>query len=222
LSAPFSPSPALAALLPQAVTRLLLIRHAEVEASYQRIFGGRIDMNLSPRGEEQAVMLANWLRHRPLDALYASPMKRVQQTLIPLLKNGAPRPVIMDDLREVDFGDWTGHAWDAVHEKFGAKAAEWLHQIERGAILNGETGTAFRNRVEPCLREIIHQHSGQTVAIACHGGVICMILSLLAELPLSKTSLFNIEYASVSQIVLHPHRVELQLLDFTPWRDLPQ
>jgi bisphosphoglycerate-dependent phosphoglycerate mutase len=29
-------------------TTLILIRHAEVEAAYQGVFGGTIDMNLSP------------------------------------------------------------------------------------------------------------------------------------------------------------------------------
>ncbi len=44
------------------VTRLLLIRHAEIEPSYQGVFGGRIDMNLSERGHEQAKLLAKFLR----------------------------------------------------------------------------------------------------------------------------------------------------------------
>ena len=49
-------------------TRLLLIRHGEVEARYQGIFGGRIDMNLSPRGKRQAKMLADYLRGKTIDA----------------------------------------------------------------------------------------------------------------------------------------------------------
>ena len=65
-------------------TRLFLTRHAEVEARYQKVFAGRLDVALSPRGQAQAVALADWLRRRPLDAIYASPMRRVQQTLTPL------------------------------------------------------------------------------------------------------------------------------------------
>ena len=33
---------------PPTATRLLLIRHGEVEANYHKKFGGWIDMNLSP------------------------------------------------------------------------------------------------------------------------------------------------------------------------------
>ncbi len=90
-------------------TRLLLIRHAEVEERYHKIFGGTIDMNLSPRGQEQARKLAGYLHGRKMDAIYASPMKRVQQTLAPCLNSGAPAQTIMPGLREIHFGDWTGH-----------------------------------------------------------------------------------------------------------------
>src|SRR5262245_20138703 len=93
---------------PATTTRLLFIRHGEVEARYQNVFGGRIDMDLSPGGNTQAIALARYLRHRHLDAIYASPMKRVQQTLAPLLVETAHTPVILPGLREVDFGDWTG------------------------------------------------------------------------------------------------------------------
>ena len=201
------------------LTRLLLIRHAEVEVRYQNVFGGRVDMEISPRGHSQAALLAGFLRRRKMDAIYASPMKRVQQTLAPFLNNGAPRLVILPDLREVDFGDWTGHGWDAVREQFSVSAFEWLDHLERGTIPNAEPIAAFRARIEPCLREILGRHPGQTVAVFCHGGVIRMMLSLLLELPLSRMRAFDFEYASVSEIEWQTHRMEIQLLNFTPWRD---
>ncbi len=202
------------------LTRLLLIRHAEVESRYQRTFGGRIDMNLSSRGRKQAGILAGYLRGKTLNAIYASPMKRVQQTLAPLLKNGARAPTVLPGLREVDFGDWTGFNWEEVRRKFGVHPYDWLDEIELGAVPNGENGVQFRARVESCLFEVIRRHPGGTVAIFCHGGVIRMMLAILLELPLPKTNAFEIEYASVTQVVLRPHLNEIELLNFTPWRDL--
>lgn len=199
-------------------TRLLLIRHAEVELRYQHVFGGRIDMDISPRGRSQAGALADFLRHKPLDALYASPMKRVQQTLAPLLNNGAPQPVVMPDLREVDFGDWTGLNYDQVQQKFGVGASGWLDQLERAAIPNAENGATHRARIEPCLRRIMAGHVGQTVAIFCHGGVTRMILSLLLELPFPKTDAFQIDYASVTEVTIGLERTRIELLNFAPWR----
>jgi broad specificity phosphatase PhoE len=201
-------------------TRLLLIRHGEVEEKYQGIFGGRIDMDLSPRGREQAQILADYLRSKTIDAIYASPMKRVQQTLAPTLKLNGHAQTIFDDLREVDFGDWTGMNWIAVRDKFQFAVHEWLHQIEHPGAPNGESGRTFRARVEPCLRTIVQKHHCQNVAVFCHGGVIRMLLAILLDLPLPKTNSFEVEYASITQVALHPHMAEVELLNFTPWRDL--
>jgi len=201
-------------------TRLLLIRHGEVEPRHQHTFGGRIDMNLSARGREQAESLAEYLHRKTIGAIYASPMKRVQQTLAPFLNNGAPPQTILPALRELDFGDWTGLGWQAVSERFGFSAYEWLDQIEHKGAPNGENGKTFRARVEPCLCEIARRHRGQNVAVFCHGGVIRMMLAILLDVPLPKTNHFEIEYASVTQVALHPHTAEVELLNFTPWRDL--
>ncbi len=201
-------------------TRLLLIRHGEVEKRYQGIFGGRIDMNLSPRGKRQAKILADYLRAKTIDAIYASPMKRVQQTLAPTLKLSRHQQNIFDGLREVDFGDWTGHGWAVVREKFGFPEHEWLEQIENPGAPNGENSRTFRARVEPCLREILRKHAGENVAIFCHGGVVRVALSILLNLPLPQMRSFDVEYASITQVALHPHMAEVELLNFTPWRDL--
>jgi broad specificity phosphatase PhoE len=207
---------------PAPVTRLLLIRHAEVEPAYQGVFGGRIDMNLSERGHEQAKLLAKFLRGKRIDAIYASPMKRVQQTFAPSRRHHPVKQVIMPGLREINFGDWTGFAWDAVREKFGIKPHEWLDKIELGVVPNGESTAHFRKRVEPCLRRAIRENRGKKVAIFCHGGVIRMMLAIILDLPLPKTGAFDIEYTSVTQVALHPHLNEIELLNFTPWRDLPK
>jgi broad specificity phosphatase PhoE len=204
---------------PSPPTRLLLIRHAEIEPRYQHAFGGRIDMNLSARGRAQARTLAQFLRGKQLAAIYSSPMKRVQQTLAPLFKNGAPVQTILPGLQEVDFGDWSGYNWNQVREKFGVHPYDWLDEIELGAVPNGENGVQFRARVESCLYEIIGRHPGETAAIFSHGGVIRMILAILLNLPLPKTNSFEIEYTSVTQVALHPELNEVELLNFTPWRD---
>jgi hypothetical protein len=47
------------------------------------------------------------------------------------------------------------------------------------------------------------------------------MLAILLDLPLPKTSAFDIEYASVTQVSVQPGRCEIKLLNFTPWRDAP-
>jgi broad specificity phosphatase PhoE len=199
-------------------TRLILIRHGEVEERYHRVFGGRIDMGLSELGCRQAAALAEHFGPGTLDVIYASPMRRAQQTLEPLIRHSRSAPITEHDLREVDFGDWTGLKWEEVRERFNVSAFDWLAQIERGAIQNAECGARLRSRIEPCLQAILERHVGQTVGIICHGGVIRMLLSLLIDVPLAKTASFEIDYASVSEITVAGPRREIQLLNFAPWK----
>ena len=205
--------------VPQRPTQLVLIRHGEVEAAYQRVFGGRIDMNLSPRGQEQAAALAKWLGRQPLNAVYRSPMKRVQQTFAPFgaTNDWSARATVVPDLREVDFGDWTGLTWEAVREKFGVSAFQWLNELDRGGIANAENAQSYRERVGTFVRDVLTKHPTENIAVFCHGGVIRMILSVLLNIPLPRMSGFEIDYASVTNVAILPHKAEVQFLNYTPW-----
>jgi len=146
-------------------TRLYLIRHAEVAVPYQRVFAGRLDIELSEHGHQQARALVPWLTSLAPRAVYASPMLRVRQTLEPWLRNGGPTPVLCPELREVDFGEWTGVGWDEVQARFGQSPWDWLALLEQNAIRAAEPCEAFRSRVAACLERILQEQPGRTVAV---------------------------------------------------------
>src|SRR5436190_15132881 len=62
------------------VTEVLLIRHGQQEADFQGPIGGTVDPPLSERGLMQAELLGRWLSIRPIAAIYASNLRRAQQT----------------------------------------------------------------------------------------------------------------------------------------------
>ena len=206
--------------LPNHPTQLYFIRHGEVEEKYHKVFGGsRIDMALSPLGQKHGEAVAAWLKDTKLDKIYASPMLRVQQTLAPLAQQRGLEPEMMSGLREIDFGDWTGHRWDEVQSKFGVSAFDWLEIIESNGIPNGESVAGIRARVQECLIRIVNAHPHQKVAVFCHGGIIRVMLALLLGWPLAHMAHFNIEYGSISVVELLPerkHAVEIELLNFQP------
>jgi broad specificity phosphatase PhoE len=201
-------------------TRLYLLRHGEVEARYHRVFGGKIDMELSPLGHEQVAALADYFRRHPPHVMYSSPMKRVQQTLAPLAKWTELNPIILPGLREVDFGTWTGLGWEQVYERFKVSAYDWLKELEAGSIAGAESTADFRERVGESLQQILTESAHKEVAVVAHGGVIRMLLAILLELPFAKMSIFDVEYASITKVKIAPSKVEVELLNFSPWRDL--
>lgn len=208
-------------MTPGLPTRLLFLRHAEVEEAYHRVFGGRIDMAISPLGHRQAEALAEYVarKFRP-DAIYASPMQRVRLTLQPLLARIPLQPIVDEGLREVDFGAWTGLRWHQISERYGVTAYDWLDALERGTMPEAEPEELFRRRVETVLRRVRAEQPGRTSIVACHGGVIRMALSVLLDLPLHKMTHLEVDYASLTWVDCLDRKVEMQLHNFTPWRDL--
>lgn len=201
-------------------TRLLFLRHAEVDDAYHRVFGGRIDMSLSQLGCEQAEALADYLARKfRIDAIYASPMRRVHRTIEPLLARVPLQPIVLENLREVDFGAWTGLGWHQIAERFGVTAFDWLDHLERGTMPEAEPGEMFRRRVGEALTSILTEQAGRQVVVACHGGVIRMALAVLLDLPLHKMTHLEIEYASLTWIDCRGPRRYLHLHNFVPWRD---
>lgn len=206
-------------------THLYLLRHAEVEEQFHRTFGGSgTDMALSPTGHDQAACLAGWLRNLEFDAAYLSPMQRVQLTAQPWLAHHRGSVTTLPDLREVHFGSWTGLTWHGVHEKFGVSAFDWLHQLDTG-FPEGEDATRFTGRLRDCLDRILAEQHGRKVAVFCHGGVVRGLLSILLDLPLTRFEAFEVDYASCTWVTVGESKAgrtrnEVQLLNFTPWRDL--
>jgi len=177
-------------------------------------------MALSTRGHEQASALAAYLHRKRFHAVYASPMKRVQQTLEACRDNGLPQPEILPELREVDFGDWTGLSWEEVERRFGISPLTWLEQLDCDGIENAECTASLRGRLEPVLHKLLRKHTGQEVALFCHGGVIRMLLALLLDWPLPQLAAVEIDYASLTQVVWNEKRSRVNLLNLSPWRDL--
>ena len=209
--------------VPRHPTRLYLIRHGEVEARYHQIFGGsQIDMGLSPLGERHAEELAEWMGDARLDAVYTSPMRRALLTAGPMLRRRGLEPRVREELREVDFGDWTGHRWQEIQERFGVAAYDWLEIMERAGIPNGESAAAVKARVQPCLQRILEENAHRNVAVVCHGGIVRVALCLLLEIPFAHMAHFNVDYGSVTVVELQPHKkhaLEIELLNFCPLSD---
>lgn len=201
-------------------TQLVLVRHGEVEERYHRVFGGsKIDMGLSELGHRQAAAIADWFGEASIGRVFSSPMLRVKETMAPLMARRRLEGVEIDDLREVDFGEWTGLRWEEVQELFGVSAFDWLEVLDKGELPGGETAIDLRERVRPCLDRILRESAHQRVVVYCHGGIIRVILGLLLDLPLARMAHFNVEYGSISVVELQPHKrhaVELELLNYQP------
>lgn len=159
-----------------AVTRLVLVRHGESGAQAGGFLAGHdACTGLSDHGRAQARALAARLRTGelgPVSALYASEMSRAIETasiIGPAI--GHPEPRVDCGVCELHPGDADGLTWAEIEQRwptrFGTGWDPNWHEIA-----NAESWTSMRERVRTSLDRIASTHPGETVVVACHGGVI--------------------------------------------------
>lgn len=173
---------------------IILIRHAipvrrELET-------GIADPELSPAGVRQSELLAQYLSSETLDALYASPMRRAQETAAPIAESLSLGVSIVDGVAEFDRNsEW----YVPVEELKAANDPRWHELISGQWSGTDESEKEFSERVVDSIENIIANHSGQRVAVVCHGGVINTYIASILGLG-SQRGFFYPNYTSIHRI----------------------
>jgi 2,3-bisphosphoglycerate-dependent phosphoglycerate mutase len=146
---------------------LLIIRHG-LPLRVERTDGGPADPELGEPGLAQAQRLADWLSHEPIAAVYASPMRRAQQTAQPLASR-----LGLDIITEPRIAEWDRSS----SEYIPLEELKVTDEVKYRALMNGEIDTSidivdFQKDVIAAAEEIIARHKGELVVMVCHGGVI--------------------------------------------------
>lgn len=155
-------------------TTLLLVRHGESQGGDH--FCGRVDVPLTPNGLIEAHWAGRALRSVtrivPIDALYASPLQRARDTAA-IMGKAVRRPVrIRSGLVERHFGAWDGRP--IVDIPTTELARLWADN--RFAPPGGESVAALTRRVSCAVNRMVANHTGATVVMVAHGGVIRALL----------------------------------------------
>ena len=172
---------------------LLLIRHAlPVRRELEQ---GAADPELSEAGHQQAQHLADYLSTERLDAVYASPMRRAQQTAAPVAASQGLSIVTADGVAE-----WDRNAshYVPVEELKAANDPRWQAMVA-GEWESDEPQEQFIERVVTTVESIIDRHRSQRVAVVCHGGVINHYLAHILGLPASN-GFFYPNYTSIHRV----------------------
>jgi alpha-ribazole phosphatase len=149
--------------------RLFLVRHCEPVLSC--VLLGQCDPPLSDAGRAHAATL---LRDTELLAVYSSPLRRALETASTMAR-GTPIEIV-EDLREITFGEWDGRAWNEIAQSdpdFAArKLADWRGVTPRG----GEPWEDFAARVKNAFERI--RVRPRPAAIVAHAAVNQVIANI--------------------------------------------
>ena len=162
-------------------TRLYLIRHAQSEGNTgEDLTTG--DPDLTDVGRLQAERLGKRMKDARLDLLYASPLRRTQETAFAIADITGLEVIPKADLREVTLG----------RDDFDIRLlpAEEQAQIARRVIAEGtwdafpgsEGSAASRRRIAGVMDEIIAENPGKRVAVVVHAAFIQTYVSMILGL----------------------------------------
>jgi broad specificity phosphatase PhoE len=172
-----------ALLIGGGATRLYLVRHAQSQSNTgEDLTTG--DPDLTEIGYEQAKRLGARLGKQRIDAIYASPLRRCQETAAAIAEVAGDNLEIIPkaDLREVDTG-----AADLdirvlppdVQEKIAARV---ISEGTWDAFPGGEGSAPARARITAVMDQIIEANPGRRVVVVVHAGFIQTYVSLVLGL----------------------------------------
>jgi len=185
------------------MSSILLVRHGETPLNVARVLQPA-DTPLSERGLAQAHALAQRLRTMQLAAIVSSDLPRARQTAEAIA--AATGVSIETDalLRERNFGDWRGLAYDTL-------PADPL--VMTAAPPGGESAAEFDARVARAFAFVVQQASMMqpgALAVVSHGLVIRAMLAAHIEMPAGLASPTHLGNTGLSVCAAEPpHRASL-------------
>ncbi len=171
-------------------TRLFLVRHGAVE-SPGGVFYGQLDVQLSRKGMEQTRLAARNLSGASISAVISSDLSRCQALAREIGSMHGLEPVIAPELREVDFGEWTGLTWQEIERVYPGEFRRRMANLATYRPPGGESISDVRKRVMPLIGRLPRDYPGGAVAVAAHGGINRVVLAALLKMPMD--NIFSID-----------------------------
>jgi 2,3-bisphosphoglycerate-dependent phosphoglycerate mutase len=167
--------------------KLVIVRHGQSRWNLENKFTGWIDIDLSPKGEEEALEAGGKLKGYKFDKAYTSDLIRAQRTLDIILKEIGQEdiPVEKDKaLNERMYGDLQGLNKDECREKFGEEQVRLWRRSYDIAPPNGESLKDTADRVMPYYEKKIKKdlEEGKDVLLSAHGNSLRALMMYLENI----------------------------------------
>ncbi|WP_261985760.1 bifunctional RNase H/acid phosphatase [Microbispora sp. CSR-4] len=182
-------------------TSLLLLRHGQTPLSVEKRFSGLGDPSLTPTGLAQAEAAALRLSREPyeVEVIVTSPLARARQTAEAVAARTGLQVLVDDDLRETDFGDWEGHTFAEIQQRWPRELAAWLADPDV-APPGGESFASTARRVEQARDRIVKAHEGRSVVVVSHVTPIKMLVRFALGAPPEALYRMHLDLACLSAI----------------------
>ena len=191
-----------------------LLRHGEVAAD-SWAFRGSTDIALSEKGWKQ-MRTASAAMDR-VDHIATSPMQRCKHFAEELSAKQQTDLMTLDNMREINFGDWEGLSFEQLEAKHGPLLQQFWQSPVGICPPQGEPFDVFTCRVLEAWQTWINADVGNHRLLIAHGGVIRVLIAHIMDMPMSSLWRLDLPYASWSRVsLLEGHQPRVLFMNRNP------
>jgi broad specificity phosphatase PhoE len=150
------------------LTRIYLIRHADVENPHKLLYGHLDGFQLSALGRMQSAAVGDRLRDEEITRIVHSPLARAAETAR-LINGRLAQPAVLEsdpDLREAEF---SRYLQGLPYWQIPLRRPLWfVHKAKRGLVPGDESVDRLGGRVLAVAKRMARERPGETQAIVSH------------------------------------------------------
>lgn len=196
-------------------TTVLIVRHGQTESNTTGFYMGRSDEELTKVGYKQVRRLSFRLARLPIASVYTSPLRRAYATAAILAEPHELEPRVLDNLIEIDLGDWQGLHMGEISRRWPELWQQWRTDPSEVIIPNGESLTEVAERAIPAFRRIAETNLGNQAIIVVHEVIVKVIVAYVLGAPNSIYRRFEINNTSLTVIQFIDNKSRLIRLNDT-------
>jgi probable phosphoglycerate mutase len=168
---------------------VILLRHGQTEWSASGRHTSYTDLDLTERGEAEAVALRPQLAGRTFAAVLSSPRRRARRTAE---LAGLTVTTVTDDLAEWNYGEYEGITTDDIRRI----RPDWSLWTDGGP--GGESPEQFGARIDRVLADIRSMVDTGDVAVVGHGHASRVLAARWLGLSVADGALFALDSGALS------------------------
>lgn len=175
---------------------IYIVRHGQTEWNLLGKTQGHGNSDLTPKGIEQAELLADSMTKYPIDYIYSSDLGRAYQTA-EIIGNKLNIEVERTEaLREMNFGTWEGRIIKDIIEEDPELYKMWRNEPHIAKIPQGETLSQIKERTDAFIKEINEKYDGKHIVLVTHS--LCARIMLLSFLDSDVKNIYRINQANTA------------------------
>lgn len=175
---------------------IYIVRHGQTEWNLLGKTQGHGNSDLTPKGIEQAELLADSMTKYPIDYIYSSDLGRAYQTAEIIGNKLSIEVEKTEALREMNFGTWEGRIIKDIIEEDPELYKMWRNEPHIAKIPQGETLSQIKERTDAFIKEINEKYDGKHIVLVTHS--LCARIMLLSFLDSDVKNIYRINQANTA------------------------